>query len=196
MPTTKQQDAIALLKADHDTVEDLFTKFEAAGDRAHKTKRDLMDRIVRELSIHAAVEELVFYPAVRAMADRAGNDEIPDTVLEGLEEHGVAKWLLSELESMSPEHERFQAKAMVLIENVRHHVEEEEQELFPEVRKLADRSTLVELGELLATAKKTAPTHPHPRSPDTPPANLANLVTGLLDRLRDSARDAVKAAAR
>jgi len=192
MPT--QKDAIAVLKDDHATVEDLFAKFEAAGDRAVKTKQQLMERIVRELSVHAAVEELVFYPAVRAMAQNAGDEELEDTVLEGLEEHGVAKWLLSELESMSPEHERYDAKATVLIENVRHHVEEEEQELFPEIRKIADRAALVELGELLETAKRTAPTHPHPRSPDTPPANLANLVAGLLDRLRDGARQTVKAA--
>lgn len=192
MPTHK--DAIAVLKADHATVEDLFGKFEAAGDRAVKTKQQLMDKIVRELSVHAAVEELVFYPAVRAMAENADDDELADTVLEGLEEHGVAKWLLSELENMAPDHERFTAKATVLIENVRHHVKEEETDLFPTVRKLADRSSLVELGELLETAKRTAPTHPHPGSPDTPPANLANLVAGLLDRLRDGARETVKAA--
>lgn len=184
MPT----DAIAVLKADHRTVEELFAKFEAAGDAAHKTKHKLVERIVRELSIHAAIEELVFYPVVRAMSD-----ELDKTVLESLEEHHVVKWLLSELDGMPAEHERFDAKTMVLIENVRHHVEEEEKELFADVREAADRRTLVELGEALETAKKTAPTHPHPRSPDTPPANVANLVTGMVDRLRDGAHSQIRA---
>jgi hemerythrin superfamily protein len=188
MPT--QPDAIAVLKADHSTVEDLFARYEAAGDRAKKTKQQLVQRMIRELSVHAAIEELVFYPVVRAMSD-----ELEKTVLESLEEHNVAKWVLSELDGMDPEAERFDAKVTVLIENVRHHVKEEERELFRDVRKAADRETLTELGAALQTAKKTAPTHPHPRSPDSPPANLANLVVGLVDRLRDGARDQVRTVA-
>ena len=189
MPT--QADAIAVLKADHQTVEQLFKKFEAAGDRAQKTKQKLVEQITRELAIHAAVEELVFYPVVRAMSD-----ELEELVLEALEEHHVAKWVLSELDGLPAEHERFSAKTMVLIESVRHHVKEEERELFAKVRKAADRETLVELGEALQTAKKTAPTHPHPRSPDEPPGNLANVVAGIIDRLRDAASAQVKSVAR
>ena len=188
MPT--QRDAIAVLKADHQTVEQLFEQYEGAGDRALKTKQKVMEKIVRELAIHAAVEELVFYPVVRAMSD-----DLEKEVLEALEEHNVAKWVLSELDGLPTEHERFDAKAMVLIENVRHHVKEEERGLFPQVRKAADRETLVELGQALETAKKTAPTHPHPRSPDEPPGNLANVVAGIVDRLRDAARDQVRAVA-
>ncbi|CAN5621377.1 hemerythrin domain-containing protein [soil metagenome] len=129
-------DAITLLKDDHKTVERLFKRFEKAGDRAFKTKGDLVEEIIRELSIQAEIEEQIFYPAVRAA-------EVPgakDDVLERLEEHLVVKRLLADLEKMDPEHERFDAKVTVLIENVRHHVEEEEDELFPEVLEKAKKA--------------------------------------------------------
>ncbi|MDP8936972.1 MAG: hemerythrin domain-containing protein [Actinomycetota bacterium] len=160
-------DAITLLKNDHKTVEKLFKQFEKAGEDAVKTKREVVDSIISELSVHAAVEEQVFYPAVReALPD------LEDTVLEGLEEHHVAKWTLWELADLSPEHERFDAKVTVLIESVRHHVEEEETEMFPEVRKALGRKALGQIGDAMEEAKKTAPTTPQPRTPDTPPGNL------------------------
>ena len=174
-------DAITLLKSDHDTVEALFKKFEKAGPTAYKSKRKLVDQIIKELSVHAAIEEMVFYPATRELSD-----DVEDHVLESLEEHHVVKWVLSELDGMDPEHERFDAKVTVLIESVRHHVEEEEKEYFPKVRKLADRKLLTEMGDVMVSAKKVAPTHPHPRSPDEAPANMANLAVGLLDRIRDA----------
>jgi hemerythrin superfamily protein len=183
-------DAITLLKADHKTVEDLFKKFEKAGERATKTKRDLVDRMIKELAIHAAIEEQVFYPAVR--------EAVPDTdsnVLESLEEHHVVKWTLSELEGMDPESERFDAKTTVLIESVRHHVKEEEEELFPKVREALGRNFLSELGDAMADAKRSAPTHPHPHSPDTPPGNVvAGAVAAILDRARDAGELAVSEA--
>ena len=81
----------------------------------------------------------------------------------------------------------------VLIENVRHHVEEEEQEMFPRIRKSLSRSDLQDLGEALANAKKVAPTHPHPKAPDEPPYNaIASVVSGLIDRARDTGREALK----
>ncbi|MDQ6910315.1 MAG: hemerythrin domain-containing protein [Actinomycetota bacterium] len=158
-------DAITLLKQDHKTVEGLFKKFEKAGDNAYKTKREIADKIVEELSVHAFIEEQVFYPAVR----EAVPDE-EDMVLESLEEHHVVKWVLSEIDGMSPEAERFDAKVTVLIENVRHHVEEEETELFPEVRKALGRKKLAEIGDAMEKAKRTAPKRPQPRAPDTPSA--------------------------
>jgi hemerythrin superfamily protein len=182
--------AITLLKDDHKTVEDLFKRFQKLGPRAVKSKQDLVERIIRELSIHAAIEEMLFYPAIREAAEDA---ELGDTVLESLEEHHIVKWVLSELDGMSPEHERFDAKMTVLIENVRHHVEEEEQELFPQVKELFDRRRLDELGEAMAKAKKTVPTHPHPRSPDEPPGNLvAGAGAALLDKALDTGRKVVR----
>jgi hemerythrin superfamily protein len=171
-------DAITLLKADHKTVKSLFTKFNKLGDAAYKSKREVVDQIIEELSIHASIEELVFYPAVRSEVHAADDD-----VLEALEEHHVAKWVLSELDGMDPKHERFDAKVTVLIESVKHHMEEEETTLFPEVRQAMGRKRLLELGEALEKAKTVAPTRPHPRSPDEPPANLVVApAAGLADR--------------
>jgi hemerythrin superfamily protein len=180
----RRPDALQMLVDDHNTVEDLFKRFEEAGDRAHKTKAGLVERIVKELSIHAAIEEQVLYPISRAL-----DEEIEADVLEALEEHNVAKWLLSELDGMDPEEERFNAKVTVLMENVRHHVEEEESELFPLIQEHADSETLKMMSEAMTEARKTAPTRPHPRAADTPPGNVANLVVGIVDRFRDSARD-------
>ena len=175
-------DAITMLKDDHKTVEQLFKRFEKAGDRAHSEKRNVVDRIIEALSVHAAIEEQVFYPVVRATV--SGSE---DLALESLEEHHIVKWVLSELDSMSPEDERFDAKVTVLIENVRHHVHEEEQDLFPKVRNELGRESLRELGEVMDKARKAAPTHPHPRSPDTPPQNLViGTAAGVADRVADT----------
>ena len=95
-----------------------------------------------------------------------------DVALESLEEHHVVKWVLSELDGMDPADERFDAKVTVLIENVRHHVEEEESEFFPKVRDELGRNALAELGEALADAKKGRRRHPHPRLPDTAAGNV------------------------
>ncbi len=182
--TSTRRDAIALLKADHRTVEKLFKSFEKSGDTAHRTKRKLVDDIIRELSVHAAIEEQFLYPAVRRDLPKAEDD-----ALEAIEEHHVAKWILSELERMAPEDERFDAKVTVLIESVRHHVREEEQELFPEMRAGMSRKALVELGAQLAAGKRLAPTRPHPRSPDEPPANLiVGAVAGVVDRARTAVK--------
>jgi hemerythrin superfamily protein len=175
-------DAINMLKEDHKTVERLFKRFEEAGDRAYVEKRNVADRIIEELAKHAAVEEQLFYPVARATVP--GTD---DVVLESLEEHHVVKWLLSELDGMDASDERFDAKMTVLIENVRHHVEEEEQEFFPKVRDELGRTALADLGEAMETAKRTAPTHPHPRSPDTPPGNaVVGITAGVVDRIGDT----------
>lgn len=175
-------DAITLLKDDHKTVEKLFKRFEKAGDRAYAEKRKIVDQIIEELSVHAAIEEQLFYPATRDAVP-----EVEDIALESLEEHHIVKWVLSELEGMEPDDERFVAKVSVLIENVRHHVEEEEGEYFPMVRAELGRNVLRELGDAMEAAKKGAPTRPHPRLPDTPPMNL--LVGGpaaIVDRVRRS----------
>ena len=178
-------DAITLLKQDHKTVEKLFKQFEKA--KQPSQQRTLAQKVIKELSVHAAIEEMLFYPAVR---DRVPKAE--EMVLESLEEHHVVKWVLSELDDMKPDHERFKAKMTVLIENVRHHVEEEEKELFPQVRKAVGRKELGELGEAMQKAKKTAPTRPHPKAPDTPPGNLvAGPTAGVVDKVRNKAKEKV-----
>ena len=134
-------DALALLKKDHQTVEKLFARFEK------KPSKEIADRFVRELSMHAAVEEQLFYPALRQLAEAGDLEEAEDEVLEALEEHHVAKWVLSEIEGLDKDDERFEAKCMVLIESVRHHVEEEQEELFPKARRLLGKDALCSLEE-------------------------------------------------
>jgi hemerythrin superfamily protein len=161
-------DAITMLKADHTTVNGLFRQFEklrTAGTGGERERRDVVRQIVRELSIHAVVEEQAFYPAIRKAIP-----DLEDTILESLEEHHVVKWTCSELENMEPSEERFDAKVTVLMESVRHHVEEEENEFFPKVREALGRKALVELGETMEQVKHSAPETPQPRASDTPPA--------------------------
>jgi hemerythrin superfamily protein len=175
-------DAITLLKDDHKTVEQLFKRFERAGDRAYAEKRSLVDRMIEALSVHAAIEEELFYPVARATVP--GTDDI---ALESLEEHHIVKWLLSELEHMDPRDERFDAKVTVLIELVRHHVEEEEGEFFPRVRDELGRKALDDLGDAMSAARASAPTHPHPLAPDTPQGNVvAGALAGVADRVGDT----------
>lgn len=174
-------DALKLLRTDHRTVEKLFKEYEAAGDRAYATKARLVASMTVELSVHAAIEEQVFYPAARKAVSPTNA-----MVLESLEEHHIVKWILSELSGMEPTDERYEPKVTVLMEMVRHHVKEEEGDLFPEVAKGIGEDRLEELGRQLETAKQTAPTRPHPLGPDTPPFNMVNgLVTGAMDRARD-----------
>jgi len=175
-------DAITLLRDDHKAVAQLFKRYESAGDTAHVEKRRIVDQIIEALSTHAAIEEQVFYPVARAAVP-----DVEDIVLESLEEHHIVKWTLSELDGLDPTEERFDAKVTVLIESVRHHVKEEETEFFPKVRKAMSRTALNDLGEALASAKKSAPTHPHPRSSDVPPANaVGNVIAGVMDRVGDN----------
>ena len=180
-------DAITLLKADHQAVQRLFRTFEQAGPRARSTKSKTAKAIVRELSRHAAIEEQIFYPAVSHEVPDVAND-----VLESLEEHHVVKWLCAEIEKLTPDDERFTPKVTVLIESVRHHIREEEGGLFPNVRKALGRKRLAEIGEVMEKAKLLAPTHPHPKSPDTPPANLAaGVVAGVVDKARDKGEEVI-----
>jgi hemerythrin superfamily protein len=175
-------DAITMLRDDHRSVEKLFKRFEDAGPRAFVEKRKLVDRIIEELSVHAAIEEQVFYPVTRATVPA-----VQQVALESLEEHHVVKWVLSELEGMDPEDERFGAKVTVLIENVRHHVREEESEYFREVRSELGGRALSDLGEAMAQARDAAPTRPHPRLSDTPPGNIVGgAVLNVIDRVGDT----------
>jgi hemerythrin superfamily protein len=147
-------DATTLLQQDHQEVEQLFQKFEQAGDRAVKTKQDLAQKMIEELTIHAEIEEEIFYPAVKSKISAA-----KDEVLESVEEHHVAEILMDEIKELSPQDESFDAKVMVLIENVRTHKEEEETELFPQVRKAFSQEGLDTLGEELQRARQQKQSH-------------------------------------
>lgn len=149
MPTaTKGKDAIALLKEDHKKVKDLFDKFEKAKNAEQKEK--IAREAIKELKIHTTIEEEIFYPTVR---EALGKDEEDNELLnEAAEEHRVAKTIIEALEKSGADDENFEAKFTVLAENVRHHIKEEEGELFPESRD-ADLD-FRELGEKMLQRKE------------------------------------------
>jgi hemerythrin superfamily protein len=144
------QDAVELIRSDHRTVEKLFSEFEQAGERAYKTRQGLVERITRELEVHATIEEETFYPAVRAKARKDGKELVDEAV----EEHHLVRVTLGELAGLSPTDDAFDAKVQVLIENVRHHVEEEESEMLPQAGKLLDQEELARLGEEMLARKR------------------------------------------
>ena len=148
-------DAIVLLKNDHKDIRKTFNDFEKAGENAHAAKGKLVDRIIELLTVHTYIENEVMYPRVRELLP-----ELEDDVLESYEEHHVADVLVMELSMMKPDSERFTAKTTVLIENVEHHIEEEEEEWFPKVRAGLGRKQLQELGEEMLKARKKAPKKP------------------------------------
>ena len=148
-------DAIVVLKQDHKEILKTFRDFEAAGENAHARKGQLVDRIIELLTVHTYIENEVMYPRVRELLP-----DLEEDVLESYEEHHVADLLVVELAALKPDAERFAAKTTVLIENVRHHIEEEESEWFPKVRAGLGRKTLQEIGAAMLEAKKKAPTRP------------------------------------
>jgi hemerythrin superfamily protein len=149
------QDAIVLLKADHKEIRRLFREFQAAGDKAVKKKAKIVSKIIEALTVHTYIENEVMYPEIRALLP-----DLDEDILESYEEHHVADVLCMELASMSADAERFDAKVTVLIENVTHHVEEEEQDWFPKVRAGLGRKQLQELGARLEAARAKAPHSP------------------------------------
>jgi hemerythrin superfamily protein len=148
-------DAIVLLKADHKEVKSLFSRFEQAGENATKAKGDLVSKMIELLTVHTYIENEVMYPEVRRLLP-----DLEDDILESYEEHHVVDLLVMELAAMPADAERFDAKTTVLIENVTHHIDEEEHDWFPKVREGLGRKQLSELGEQLLAAKKKAPHSP------------------------------------
>jgi hemerythrin-like domain-containing protein len=184
---TMAMDAIVLLREDHKKVKDLFKRFEGLGPNATKTKKETVEKLIEELSVHSGIEEQIFYPAAREVLK---DDSM---ILEDLEEHHIMKWTLSELEGMQPEDERFDAKVNVLIEMVRHHIKEEEEDLFPALRDKLGRKRLQEIGDAMGEAKKFVPKRPHPRAPDTPPLNvIAGATAAVADKVIDLTKEAVR----
>ena len=140
---TAPKDAIAMLKADHKKVSGLFADFEKA--RAATTKKKLVSTICTELSVHAQVEEELFYPAVKAaLKDK---ELIPEAVVE----QATMKALIGQIEGVEPDGEMYDAKVKVLCEYVKHHVKEEHTEMFPKAAKT--RLDMVALGEQMAARK-------------------------------------------
>jgi hemerythrin superfamily protein len=142
-------DALTLLITDHNRVRGLFTRFRDADEADDTdTMQALAAQMRQEIEVHTTIEEEIFYPAVREL-----DDEISDTVAEGLEEHHEVEVLMGELVDLTPDDQAWKAKWTVVMENVEHHAGEEESELFPAVRKELDGEQLDELGARLDARK-------------------------------------------
>ncbi|HXH69622.1 MAG TPA: hemerythrin domain-containing protein [Pyrinomonadaceae bacterium] len=138
--------AIELLKDDHNKVDRLFQKVKATEEgEEHK---ELFKKIKAELDAHAHIEEKIFYPRLRE------EEELVDITLEGIEEHHQAKMFLRELAGLSEDSEKFEPKLKVLMEDITHHVQEEQGIMFPKVEKVIGKEELEELGKLMEEEKK------------------------------------------
>ncbi|MFG1674022.1 hemerythrin domain-containing protein [Micromonospora sp. NPDC049282] len=178
---TMDRDVVDVLTADHREVEAIFVELESRqGTPEHR--RQLADVVIAELVRHAIAEEAYVYPAARkALPD---GDQIAE---HEIAEHSDAERTMKELESLDPSEARFDELLAHLTSTIRHHVQDEESDLFPRLRAACAREELVELAGKVEAAKKSAPTRPHPAAPDRPPANrLLAPGTGLVDRMRDA----------
>ena len=140
--------AFNLLKSDHEKVAGILTSIEETTERAAKGREELFARLKQELDLHAKIEEEIFYPALEE------SEETREVTLEAYEEHRLVKQLLAELEVEPKDTEEWTAKFTVLKENIEHHVEEEEGEMFKQARKVLSEDEIETLGNRLQEAKK------------------------------------------
>ncbi|WP_030177231.1 hemerythrin domain-containing protein [Spirillospora albida] len=174
-----RRDVIEVLTHDHREVEDMFRELTAAVDPAER--RRIVDDVTIELVRHSVAEEMHLYPAVRWHVP--GGDAMADSEID---DHGRVERLLKDLEKTDAGHAEFPALVRHLVQEVSAHIQDEETNLLPALASHATRDELLELGEKVQAAKRTAPTRPHPMAPDTPPLNkLLAPGTGLVDRVRD-----------
>ena len=143
-------DALTLLKEDHDKVKKLLSDLESTTERGAKTRSELFATIKGELTVHETIEEEIFYPALKE------HPKAKELVLEAYEEHHVVDNVMAELEGLDVSDETWGAKATVMKENVEHHIEEEEGEMFQKARQVFDRAELDDLGQRMATRKASA----------------------------------------
>jgi hemerythrin-like domain-containing protein len=139
--------AFTLLKADHKKVAGILEKLDSTTERGVKTREELFTQLKTELDVHTRIEETIFYPALEKA------DETRDITLEAFEEHRLVKQLLSELQSLGKNKEEWTAKFTVLKENIEHHVEEEEGEMFTKARKVLSKEDAETLGTRMEKAK-------------------------------------------
>jgi hemerythrin-like domain-containing protein len=142
-------DALKLLKEDHEKVRKLLSDIESTTERAVKTRTNELARLKQELTIHEAIEEEIFYPALKE------HGKTREIALEAYEEHGVVDMIMSEIEQTPVEDETWMAKFTVMKENLEHHIEEEEGEMFKQARQVFDKETLEDLGERMQARKQS-----------------------------------------
>ncbi|MDX6326712.1 MAG: hypothetical protein QOK15_3066 [Nocardioidaceae bacterium] len=174
-------DMVSVLVKDHGEMKDFFRQIEATADP--KERRDLADRLTAEVARHSVAEEMFLYPAARKVLPNG--DELID---EELEEHAEAEKLLKQWEGMDGDDPEFMTVFGKLKQGLLHHIDEEEEpKLFPEMQQALSAEEQEQLGRKITTAKKLAPTRPHPSAPDEPPLNIVlGVPTGIIDRIRDA----------
>lgn len=180
MTTSQRQNLIDVITSDHRAVEQVFSELE---DKTvdPRRRRELTDHVITELVRHSVAEEQYMYPAARKRLPNG--DEVAD---HEIEEHSEAELLMKQLEDLEATDPKFDELLGKLMEAIRHHVEDEENDLLPKLREACSEDELVQLGEKVLDAKRTAPTRPHPQAPDKPPANrILAPGAGLIDRMRD-----------
>ena len=181
--TGARADAIEMLTADHREVEQLFKQYEAAkNDPGVATYA--AENIIRELSVHAAVEEMILYPMLRQVDP--GQSGLVD---HSIEEHQEVKELLARVDGQPADDPDVRQTFSKIKASVEEHVAEEEGKVFPALRSHVKQDDLMQLGERMQKAKATAPTHPHPHAPNTPPGNLMmGPIAAMVDKVRDFLR--------
>lgn len=172
---------IAELTTDHREVEELFGKIEALPS-GHKDRKLYADQATMELVRHSVAEEAYLYPAVRRHV--VNGDALAD---KELEDHARAEQIMKDLEGCAADDTEFDRLVGMLMSEIREHIADEEDNLFPRLSEACPADALDELGDKVRQAKKTAPTRPHPSAPDQPPMNkLMAPGAGLVDRVRDA----------
>ncbi|MEY9214621.1 hemerythrin domain-containing protein [Thermobifida halotolerans] len=178
---TQSVDLIDVIITDHREVERVFTELET-GTSSPEHRRRLVDHVITELVRHSVAEEQYMYPAAREKLD--DGDRIAD---HELEEHTEAERVMKDLEGRDPSDPRFEELLRTLMSDIRHHIEDEENDLLPRLREACSQEELRDLGQKVLRAKEHAPTRPHPSAPDTPPANrILDPGAGMIDRMRDA----------
>jgi hemerythrin-like domain-containing protein len=141
-------DALSLLKEDHDKVKKLLEDLDSTTERGVKTREQLFNKIKQDLEIHEAIEEEIFYPALK------DHPKTKELTLEAYEEHHVVDLVMAEIEAIPFDQETWGAKFTVMKENVEHHIEEEEGEMFKQAKQVFDGDELSQLGESMAKRKQ------------------------------------------
>lgn len=177
---SERHDMVSVLVEDHEEVKQLFRDIETANDA--KTRRDKADQVTAELVRHSVAEEMYLYPTARNAipnGDRLADDEI--------QEHAEAEELLKRWEKLDGDDPEFMSVFKEMSQAVLDHIQEEEDELFPELQTALDANQQKDLGEKIQKAKKLAPTRPHPSAPDGPPLDkVLGAPMGIVDRIRDT----------
>jgi len=173
---------IDVLVTDHREVEQLFAEFEALTPQEHDRRRTVSEQAVIELVRHAIAEEMYVYPAIRKHLPNG--DEIAE---HEISEHSEAEVTMKRIEKYKADDPKLETEMRELMRVIRHHVQEEEADIFPRLAAAMDRAELEELAGKVQAAKKVVPTRPHPAAPDHPPFNkLLGPGQGLVDRVKDT----------